>query len=94
MSLVKYYHVTDSQMSKIPPAHDLNGLTRLQLRLSRLDEVACVRAPSLDDMRISEHENDFIWCYCVERQIGVSWAQVDAAVAKAFREFMSVCAVS
>ena len=98
MSLIKCYSVTETQMSKVPDSHGFDGFTRLYIKLSQLSQVVHVQAPKIDitgsDYRISGPEGDFIWIYRIERRIGVSWSEVDAAVAKAFGEFMSTCALS
>lgn len=94
MSLTKYYYVTDRQISKVPHAHGLDSLTRLQIKLDRLDQVDNVQPPGLDDFRIDKVESDFIWCFRIERRIGVPWNEVDGAVAKALGEFLKTCAVS
>lgn len=98
MSILKAYHVTHTQMSKVPASHGLDSFTRLYMKLSRLPQVARVQAPTQDlkgnDYRVSDVEKDIVWIYRVERRLGVTWQEVDAAVAKAFSEFMSACAVS
>lgn len=94
MSFIKYYFITDEQRRKIPPSHNLDGLTRLQIKLARLDQVARVQPPRLNDFRIDSGSNDFIWCFQIERRFNKSWGEVDRAVAKALSEFMQTCAVS
>ncbi len=94
MSLTKYYYVTDKVISKVPPAHGLDNLTRLQMKLDRLDQVMMVCPPNADDFHIDKAEGDFIWRFLVKRRIEVPWSEVDAAVAKALSEFLKACAVS
>ena len=88
----KSYYVTDRQIGTVPYAHDLDGLTRFQMKLNRLDVVAAVHMPLANDYRIHDTENDFVWYYKVQRKPGVSWAVVDAAICRAAQEFLAAFA--
>lgn len=70
MSFIKYYSVTDEQVSKVPHSHNLDGLTRLQIKLSGLHQIAAVEPPRLDDFRIDAN-GTFIWRYRVNADLAV-----------------------
>ncbi len=91
MSHIRNYFIADKVISTVPASHDLDGPTRLYIRIEALPEVASVAPPSFDnygfDSTIDEH-GDFVWWYGVDKNRDYTWDEVDAAIAKATNDFL------